>query len=118
MIYPKDRAAQYLQRQGYSIIDRGVMPFVYGLTLIDFVAYDKAANCMVAVRVYGMDEARANVMSEWTHKDHPYFVRAVRRYAEKKSWYGKYRADLIWARPNGEIDHLVGQTKTRRRKNK
>lgn len=111
MFFPKDLAAQYLKKHGYNIVDRGAMPFKYGITTIDFVAYDKAEDTLVSVRLYAMDDTYDNVMSEWRHKDSPYFRRAIRRYGEKSGWRGKTRADLIWVRDKNEILHVVGEVK-------
>lgn len=112
MFYPKDLVAQYLRKRGYNIVDRGVMPFRHGITTIDFAAYDRAENTLVAVRIYETDDSYENVMSEWRHKDSPYFRRAIRRYGEKKGWRSKTRADLMLVRGDGCIMHVIGETKT------
>ena len=115
MFHSKNLAEQYLLKH-YNIVDRGVMPFRYGITTIDFIVYDKAKDTLVAVRLYSMDDSYADVMAEWAHKDRPYFVRAIKRYAEKRSWRMPVRADLVWVKGNGEINHVVGDVKTMKRR--
>lgn len=114
--HPKDCAAQFLQRHKYTIVDRDVMPFKYGITPVDFIAYDNIACAFVAVKVYSCDEAFENIEAEWSYKDRPYFMRAIKRYVEKHSIYGDIRADLVWVKRNGYIMHMVGHTKTRKEK--
>lgn len=111
MFFPKDLAAQYLRKRGYNMVDRGAMPFKYGITTIDFVMFDKNEDTLVAIRIYSMDDSYENIMSEWRHKDLPYFKRAIRRYGEKNGWRGKTRADLMWVRDNNEILHVIGEVK-------
>ena len=60
MFFPKDLAAQYLRKHGYNIVDRGAMPFKYGITTIDFVAYDKSEDALVAANIDS--EKPANVL--------------------------------------------------------
>ena len=111
MFHSRDLAEQYLLKH-YNIVDRGAMPFKHGITTIDFIVYDTAKDTLVAVRLYTVDDSSDNVMAEWTHKDRPYFVRAIKRYAEKYGWRMPVRADLVWVRRGGEIDHVVGDVKT------
>ena len=107
------RVAQYLRMRGYDVVDMDVMPFNYGITRIDIVLYDRLADAMVAVKVYGDNARRDNILSEWKHRDESYYKRAIKRWCEKQRWNGWYgkawrRADMVIVRSDGAIDHVLG----------
>lgn len=115
------RVAQYMRMRGYEVVDLDAMPFNYGITRIDAILYDRLADAMVAVKVYGDNAQRDNILSEWKHRDEPYYKRAIKRWCEKQKWNGWYRkawrrADMVIVRSDGAIDHVVGSpTETKRR---
>jgi hypothetical protein len=107
------RVVEYMRNRGYDIVDMDVMPFNYGITRIDIVIYDRLADAMVAVKVYGDNASRDNILSEWKHRDEPYYKRAIKRWCEKQRWNGWYRkawrrADMVIVRSDGAIDHVIG----------
>lgn len=115
------RVAQYMRMRGYEVVDLDAMPFNYGITRIDAILYDRLADAMVAVKVYGDNAQRDNILSEWKHRDEPYYKRAIKRWCEKRKWNGWYRkawrrADMVIVRSDGAIDHVVGSpTEIKRR---
>lgn len=115
------RVAQYMRMRGYEVVDLDAMPFNYGITRIDAILYDRLADAMVAVKVYGDNAQRDNILSEWKHRDEPYYKRAIKRWCEKQRWNGWYRkawrrADMVIVRSDGAIDHVVGSpTEIKRR---
>lgn len=115
------RVAQYMRMRGYEVVDLDAMPFNYGITRIDAILYDRLADAMVAVKVYGDNAQRDNILSEWKHRDEPYYKRAIKRWCEKQKWNGWYRkawrrADMVIVRSDGAIDHVVGSpTEIKRR---
>jgi hypothetical protein len=107
------RVVEYMRNRGYDIVAMDVMPFNYGITRIDIVIYDRLADAMVAVKVYGDNASRDNILSEWKHRDEPYYKRAIKRWCEKQRWNGWYRkawrrADMVIVRSDGAIDHVLG----------
>lgn len=104
--------AQYMRKHGYEIVDTDVMPFNYGITKIDMVAYDRLLHEVVFVKVYSDTAIRQNIMAEWLYRDKPYYKRATRRWCEKQRWHAMFRADMVIVRDNGEIDHVTSTEKS------
>lgn len=111
-----NRTVEYMRKHGYEIIDLDAMPFNCGITRIDAVLYDRLADVMVAVKVYGDNTWRDNILSEWKHRDEPYYKRAIKRWCEKQRWHAMFRADMVIVRDNGEIDHVTSTEKNQIRR--
>lgn len=112
MVY---KMIECMRMHGYEVVDLDAMPFNYGITRIDAILYDIHADAMVAVKVYGDNAQRDNILSEWKHRDEPYYKRAIKRWCEKQRWNGLYRkarrrADMVIVRSDGAIDHVVGSS--------
>lgn len=103
----------YLHEHGYAIVDKDAMPFLRGLTKIDLIVFDHGANAIAGVSLRRSSASAEDDMAEWTHKDMAYFKRATKRWCEKQKLFVKYRADAIFVRPNGELDHVIGREYTR-----